>query len=39
MYKSKGKTLLFLKSKKFIVPNTYLINANSFLKKKNFLLK
>ena len=36
MYKSKGKTLMYLKSKKFNVPDTYLINANSFLKKKNF---
>ncbi|WP_440681207.1 PEP-utilizing enzyme [Candidatus Pelagibacter sp. HIMB1623] len=39
MYKSKGKTLLFLKSKRFNVPDTYLIKANSFIKKKSFFIK
>ena len=36
MEKTKGKTLLFLKSKKFSVPYTFLINANAYLSKKKY---
>ena len=38
MFKSKGKTLLFLKKKKFNIPDLILINSNN-LKKKDSILK
>ena len=38
-FKTKGKTLLFLKSKKFNVPNLILVNSNYFLKKKKSVIK
>ena len=39
MFKTKGKTLLLLKSKKFNVPNLILVNSNYFLKKKKLVIK
>tara|TARA_B100000989_G_scaffold21727_1_gene14254 strand:- start:19786 stop:22083 length:2298 start_codon:yes stop_codon:yes gene_type:complete len=38
MQKTKGRTLLFLRSKGFNVPNLILINSNSFFKKKNLIV-
>ena len=39
MLKSKGKTLLFLKSKNFKIPDLFIVNSNFFLKNKNFIIK
>ena len=39
MLKSKGKTLLFLKSKNFKIPDLFIVNSNFFLKIKMLLLK
>lgn len=39
MFKSKGKTLLFLKKKKFNVPELFVVNSNFFLKNKNFIFE
>ena len=39
MFKSKGKTLLFLKSKNFKIPELFIVNSNFFLKNKDAVIK
>ena len=39
MLKSKGKTLLFLKSKNFKIPDLFIVKSNFFLKNKDIIIK